>query len=97
MRTRLRTTITLAAACAALAGLGQSAPARAQGSLPAGGPAFSHFAYSRVQVTGDVSPGTLGSPAAYTAAPCWVEPRFTGTAPACTRRGCLRCRGRRRR
>jgi len=78
MRTRLLTTITLAAACAALAGLGQSVPALAQGSLPAGGPAFSHFAYSRVQVTGDVSPGSLGSPAAYTPAPCWVEPRFTG-------------------
>ena len=79
MRTRLLASITLAAACAALAGLGQSVPALAQGSLPAGGPAFSHFAYSRVQVTGDVGPGTLGSPAAYTPAPCWVEPRFTGT------------------
>jgi hypothetical protein len=78
MRTRLLTSVTLAAACAVLAGLGQNAPALAQGSLPAGGPAFSHFAYSQVRVTGDVSPGALGSPTAYTPAPCWVEPRFTG-------------------
>jgi len=68
------------AACAVLAGLGQSVPALAQRALPAGGgPAFSHFAYSRVQVTGNVNPGALGSPTAYTPAPCWVEPRFTGT------------------
>ena len=86
MRTRLLTSITVTALCAAVAGLGQSAPALAQGGLPAarhagaaGGPAFSHFAYSQVQVTGDVNPGALGSPAAYTPAPCWVEPRFTGS------------------
>ena len=80
MRVRLLTSITVTAACAVLAGLGQSAPALAHGSLPAGGgPAFSHFAYSQVQVSGDVNPGALGSPAAYTPAPCWVEPRFAGT------------------
>ena len=80
MRARLLTSITVTAACAVLAGLGQSAPVLAQGSLPVGGgPAFSHFAYSQVQVTGDVNPGALGSPAAYTPAPCWVEPRFAGT------------------
>ena len=58
MRTRL---ITVTAACAVLAGLGQSVPALAQRALPAaGGPAFSHFAYSRVQVTGNVNPGAPG-------------------------------------
>jgi hypothetical protein len=77
MRIRL---ITVTATCVVLAGLGQSVPALAQRALPAaGGPAFSHFAYSRVQVTGNVNPGALGSPTAYTPAPCWVEPRFTGT------------------
>jgi hypothetical protein len=77
MRTRL---LTVTAACAALAGLGQGVPALAQRALPAGGgPAFSHFAYSRVQITGDASPGALGGPTAYTPAPCWVEPRFPGT------------------
>jgi hypothetical protein len=80
MRTRLLTSITVTAVCAAAAGLGQNVPALAQRALPAGGgPAFSHFAYSQVQVTGDVNPGALGSPTAYTPAPCWVEPRFAGT------------------
>jgi hypothetical protein len=77
MRTRL---LTVTAACAVLAGLGQGVPALAQRALPAGsGPAFSHFAYSRVRITGDASPGALGGPTAYTPAPCWVEPRFAGT------------------
>ena len=77
MRTRL---ITVTAACALLAGLGQSGTALAQRALPAGRrPAFSHFAYSRVRVKGNASPGALNSPTAYTPAPCWLEPRFTGT------------------
>jgi len=76
MRTRL---ITVTAACALLAGLGQSVPALAQRALPAGSsPAYSHFAYSQVRVKGNVNPGALTSPTAYTPAPCWVEPRFTG-------------------
>ena len=77
MRTRL---LTVTAAGAVLAALGQSAPALAQRALPArGGPAFSHFAYSQVRVKGNLNPGALNSPTAYTPAPCWVEPRFTGT------------------
>jgi len=77
MRTRL---IIVTAACALLAGLGQSVPALAQRALPAGGsPAYSHFAYSQVRVKGNVNPGALTSPTAYTPAPCWVEPRFTGS------------------
>lgn len=88
MRTRLLTSMALAAALAALAGLSQGAPALAQGTsaaarqaaaAPAGGPVFTHFAYSQVNVTGDVNPGALGSPTAYTPAPCWVEPRFAGS------------------
>jgi len=88
MRTRLLTSTALLAAFAALAALSQGTPALAQGAAPAarqaaaapagGGPAFSHFAYSQVSVTGDTNPGALGSPTAYTPAPCWVEPRFTG-------------------
>lgn len=89
MRTRLLTSMALAAACAAAAGLSQSGPALAQGAAPAarqaaaapsgGGPVFSHFAYSQVSVTGNTNPAALASPAAYTPAPCWVEPRFAGS------------------
>ena len=43
-----------------------------------GGPQFSHLAYSQVTIGGNADPGLLGSPAAYTPAPCWLEPRFTG-------------------
>jgi hypothetical protein len=87
MRTRFLTSTALVAAVAALAGLGQTVPALAQGAAlaarqaataPAGGPVYSHFAYSHVAVTGNVNPGALASPTAYTPAPCWVEPRFTG-------------------
>jgi hypothetical protein len=78
MRTRLLTSITVIAAAAALAGPGQGVPALAQRAAPAGGPVYSHLAYSRIQITGDTNPGALASPAAYTPAPCWVEPRFTG-------------------
>jgi hypothetical protein len=88
MRTRLLTSVALATACAVLAGLSQSAAALAEGAVPAarpapaapsgGGPVFSHFAYSQVSVAGDVNPGALASPTAYTPAPCWVEPRFVG-------------------
>ena len=53
--------------------------ARAVGAAASGGgPVYSHFAYSQVSVTGDTNPAALASPTAYTPAPCWVEPRFTG-------------------
>ena len=86
MRARLRTSLTLLAAAAALAGASQPALAQgaslAAGQAPAapsgGGPVYSHFAYSQVSISGDTSPGAVGGPAAYTSAPCWVEPRFTG-------------------
>ena len=87
MRPRLLTSMALLAAVA-VAALGQGTPALAQragpaarqaAAAPAGsGPAYSSFAYSQVGVTGDVNPGALGNPTAYTPAPCWVEPRFTG-------------------
>ncbi len=89
MRTRLLTSMALAAALALPAGLSQGAPALAQGTATAarqaaaapagGGPVFSHFAYSQVSVTGNTNPSALGSPTAYTPAPCWVEPRFAGS------------------
>jgi hypothetical protein len=84
MRPRLLAILTLATVLAALAGLSQ--PALAQGASPAagqvpavpsGGPVFSHFAYSQVSITGNAA-AAAGSPTAYTPAPCWVEPRFTG-------------------
>jgi hypothetical protein len=84
MRTRVLAGLAAAAACAALAG---PAPALARGASgaaghaaagPAGGPVYSHFAYSHVSVTGDANASALGSPGSYTPAPCWVEPRFTG-------------------
>ena len=83
MRTRRR--MALLAACAALAALTQGSPALALGAAPAagaapagGGPVFTHFAYSQVSVIGNTNPSALASPTAYTPAPCWVEPRFTG-------------------
>ena len=83
MRTRLLTSIVLLAAVAVLAAPGRGNPALAAGAAPAAraapaGGGYSHFAYSRVSVTGNTSPGSLAAPTAYTPAPCWVEPRFTG-------------------
>ena len=80
MRTRPVAAVTVAACAvfAAFSGAGAAAPALAQRAAPAGGPAYSHLAYSRVAITGNTSPGGLGGPTAYLPAPCWVEPRFTG-------------------
>jgi hypothetical protein len=86
MSTRLRTGMALTAAAALAAALSGTpalaqdgaAVARQAAAAPAGGPVYSHFAYSQVSVTGDTNPAALGSPTAYTPAPCWVEPRFTG-------------------
>jgi hypothetical protein len=94
MPVRTRLLAALAVACAvsaALAGVGGAAPALAQGSAATGGLAaqapatpagsgggYSAFAYSQVSVSGNASPGALGSPTTYLPAPCWMEPRFTG-------------------
>jgi hypothetical protein len=94
VRTRRLTALAVTTACAlaaALSGAAGAAPALAQRysatggqapqapSAPAGGGGgYSAFAYSQVSVSGSASPGGLGSPAAYLAAPCWLEPRFTG-------------------
>jgi len=95
VRTRLFAALAAATVCAlaaALSGADGAAPALAQGaaatggqavqapSAPAGGGgAFSAFAYSQVSVSGNASPGALINPTSYVPAPCWMEPRFTGS------------------